>query len=355
MDPRNLELLITHYLDGTLPPRERVLVERILATDPAAREMLRQHQALTRLLKTDVPEIDEEALAASIADAVAQSGGMGVLSVHSSVGASLPEDQEHLISQYLDNTLSDDQRQAVEGLIASDASARAAADQHSLLNAVLKEAAPLPAVNWDRLAAHLSDSIDALATSPAITDEFEYTLTRYLDGELAESEMAAVESRLAADPAARLVLHEHRALADSMRQSLPLPNVQWENLAAHISSAIDEAAQRRRYSITAWIQTPVRLAAAACVILLLSLSILFYVKRTPPTPPTSLAIVDVLQLEEKLTGEPVAEFSFGGPAMADADSRSEDGLSPAIVSTRGDLALVIDRAPASPDTWPVPF
>ena len=51
MTPDQLEFAISQYHDGTLPPLERNVLDELLATDPAAREMLGEYQRLDALLK----------------------------------------------------------------------------------------------------------------------------------------------------------------------------------------------------------------------------------------------------------------------------------------------------------------
>ena len=69
------------------------------------------------------------------------------------------ESLEFAISQYLDGTLPPEEVAALEKRLAEDAQARALFEEHRKLDAALK-APPLPAVNWDRLQAHISAAID---------------------------------------------------------------------------------------------------------------------------------------------------------------------------------------------------
>lgn len=67
---------------------------------------------------------------------------------------------EFLICQYLDGELPEEERAAVEQLLAENAEARDLAEEYRKLDAVLKQAKAVPAVRWDALAEHISTSID---------------------------------------------------------------------------------------------------------------------------------------------------------------------------------------------------
>jgi hypothetical protein len=69
------------------------------------------------------------------------------------------DELEFSISQYLDGTLADEQRPAVEALLAEDPEAQAILAEERALTALLR-AEPLPEVRWDRLADSISSAID---------------------------------------------------------------------------------------------------------------------------------------------------------------------------------------------------
>ena len=66
----------------------------------------------------------------------------------------ISENLEFSISQYVDGTLSADERAAVEAELAVDPSARAALAEHRRLNDLL--ATPPAGLDWDRVASHLT-------------------------------------------------------------------------------------------------------------------------------------------------------------------------------------------------------
>ncbi len=70
-------------------------------------------------------------------------------------------------------------------------------------------------------------------------DELEFSISRYLDGDLAIAERSALEARLERDPDARALLDEYRDI-DANLKSMPLPGVRWDAFAAHVSAAVGE-------------------------------------------------------------------------------------------------------------------
>ena len=81
----------------------------------------------------------------------------------------ISEDFEFRISQYADGTLSAEEASALEAELATNSEARALLEEYRKLNATLKHALPLPAINFDRLADHLSDAVAAADDQPAVT------------------------------------------------------------------------------------------------------------------------------------------------------------------------------------------
>jgi anti-sigma factor RsiW len=72
MLPEELEFRLTQFLDGTLPPEQRLEIERILAQDPAARQKLEEYRRLDSVVRDamPVPMIDWDRLATKISSAV---------------------------------------------------------------------------------------------------------------------------------------------------------------------------------------------------------------------------------------------------------------------------------------------
>jgi anti-sigma factor RsiW len=68
----DLEILLTQYLDGSLPPDRRAEVESILAADAEARALLDEHRKLDALLRGSLPapRVDWDRLAGQISHAI---------------------------------------------------------------------------------------------------------------------------------------------------------------------------------------------------------------------------------------------------------------------------------------------
>lgn len=67
-------------------------------------------------------------------------------------------DLEFSITQYLDGSLSESERDALEARLAADAEARVMLDQHRKLDALLKDST-VPQIHWDKLATQISAAV----------------------------------------------------------------------------------------------------------------------------------------------------------------------------------------------------
>src|SRR2546421_12460599 len=67
-------------------------------------------------------------------------------------------DVEFLIVQYLDGTLAEGERAALEARLANDVEARALLDEHRRLDALLRRDV-MPDIRWDALSRHLSSAL----------------------------------------------------------------------------------------------------------------------------------------------------------------------------------------------------
>ena len=81
----------------------------------------------------------------------------------------LAENIEFLLSQYADGTLPVAQRPAVEKLLAEDPAAAAQLEAYCKLDALLRQASPVPAIRWDVLAERISSAV-AEQRAPAQMD-----------------------------------------------------------------------------------------------------------------------------------------------------------------------------------------
>ena len=99
-----------------------------------------------------------------------------------------------------------------------------------------------------------------------IDEQLEFLISQYADGSLPESERTLVELRLQGNAEARTMLDEYRALDATLKSSMPLPAINWDRLAEHLSEAVAEHREARATTVLGRIGTFGRLAIAACVV-----------------------------------------------------------------------------------------
>jgi hypothetical protein len=100
-----------------------------------------------------------------------------------------------------------------------------------------------------------------------IDEQLEFLIAQYADGSLPEPERALVELRLQTDADARAMLEEYRTLDATLKGSMPLPVVNWERLADHLSEAVAEQRETRAATVLGRIGNWGRLAIAAAVVI----------------------------------------------------------------------------------------
>jgi hypothetical protein len=265
MTPEQLEIAITHYLDGTLPAEEVGALRETLANDPAARALLAEHERLTALLRSVAgPEVEWGELARDFCAVVTGS---------------------------------------------VDEASRAS-DQK--LNAVLKGAAPLPAIRWEALSRRIYAAVDAEVGASDAQDE-------------------------------RL---------DAMLRSAPVPAVNWDRLAGHLSRVVAaEAGVEERPAVIGrigWARTASRWAVAACLLVAAGLGIRAYVHRgatggTGPghdqiaVNPTKGTLLVETPTVEVASRPAVAEVSIGPSAQYAVDS--DEGLYRRGVAARSPVVI----------------
>ena len=99
-----------------------------------------------------------------------------------------------------------------------------------------------------------------------IDEQLEFLIAQYADGSLPESERALVELRMQTDADARALLEAYRTLDATLKTSMPLPAVNWERLADHLSEAVAEQRETRAATVLGRIGNWGRLAIAAAVV-----------------------------------------------------------------------------------------
>jgi anti-sigma factor RsiW len=162
-------------------------------------------------------------------------------------------------------------------------------------------------------------------------EQIEFALSQYLDGTLDDASRAAVEQRLRADPQAQQLLEEYRKLDRALKNvpAAPPMAVRWDRLAERISESVADRAYANRLSI-AWRSWPVRLAAAAAVLLAFGL-IRFWLPGTAGQPAAAPAVVSVIGPQAPPAGAEriIIDVSVGQPQPAGAgqfDALAGQGL-----------------------------
>jgi anti-sigma factor RsiW len=259
---------------------------------------------------------------------------------HANAGQAVPEELEYAIAGFADGSLSADEREAVEAELSANARGRLLLADYTAVDAALKQhLGPLPAVQWDRLQARISDAIakhDDASAAGDVPEELEFQIAQHADGTLDETEREAVEAALAGQPAARLLLAEYEALGATLNGAKrdAAPAVRWDRLAEEISAAvareaeseqvevagkIQPAEQPESYPIFAWLRSPMRLAVAASVLLAVSIGITALRHKggvkTPTDPVAVGPVVQIVEgpLAEASKGEAVEAITIGPP------------------------------------------
>ncbi|HEV8378079.1 MAG TPA: hypothetical protein VGP99_04460, partial [Tepidisphaeraceae bacterium] len=220
------------------------------------------------------------------------------------------EQMEFLISQYLDGTLSGEEESGVRELLASNEEARRILAEYQKLDGVLKTARGAPAVKWDVLAEKISEAVDCVGEG--VSEEDEFAINEYVDGTLSAEERATLSKRMEGEPTLRAAMEEYRALDGVLKQAMPMPAVKWDVLAERLSESVDAESERQKYYIGNWLRQPMRLAAAAIILIALGLGILFTVS-SGGKPVLAVEVVG----PEKPAGASVAVVEFDmSPALA---------------------------------------
>lgn len=159
MSPEQLEFILTQYLDGTLPPEQLDALERTLETDPRAQSLRDEHERLTALLRSQqLPEMDWDDLARDFCAVVTGTVDEQTRAEDQQLNAILAT--ATLLPQLQWDELSRRFSAAVDAEIESGD-----AEDEKLVE--LLRSAPMPVVNWDRLAGHLSQTIAACTAAAA--------------------------------------------------------------------------------------------------------------------------------------------------------------------------------------------
>jgi anti-sigma-K factor RskA len=221
------------------------------------------------------------------------------------------EELEFNICQYLDGTLVEEQRIALEALLERDAGARELLAEHRRLDEAMKASSAMPRMRWDKLADHLSKAVEF---GP---ERLEQTVVEYVDGDLSADERADLEHRLVDDPYVSSLVRQHGQLRSALR-SMPMPAVQWNKLAEHLSDVVAEAADPKPLKISgySWMRTVGGLAVAACVMLVMGLALHQHRQNGSPVAVVpkgnnKVSVISVAFDTSQPTGAAVTDISIG--------------------------------------------
>ncbi len=188
------------------------------------------------------------------------------------------------------------------------------------------------------------------------SEELEFQISHYADGTLPAAEAAALEARLAGDAAAQELLAEYRRLSATMANHLPaLPAVDWDRLAAHLSTAVDEAdapaivGRITPATTSAWSWRG-RLAIAASVMIALGGGWLLVKTQRgvqpQPTPEAPVAIAVSGPQVESASGPAVEEITVG-PSKALAERADSWRYAEGVVTRPSTAVIAGDMKPTS--------
>ena len=200
-----------------------------------------------------------------------------------------------------------------------------------------------------------TDTVHRCYEEQAMIDEqLEFQISQYCDGTLAPAERAALEVRLATDAKARELLDEYRRLDATLHQSMPVPQINWDRLASHLSAVVareQEPVQVYRLPVVRW-----RYAAGLAAAVALVAGIFFFARNEPTQPQIassaprqSIAIVMGPQIATP--SEPPVEQITIGPAPAMIESTRDRYIAEIIVS-RPTTVLIASSGNRAQDTSP---
>jgi hypothetical protein len=177
-------------------------------------------------------------------------------------------------------------------------------------------------------------------------EDLENLITQSLDGLLSPEQQTDLDAELARNPAARDLLTKYASL-DAALKNTPLPALNFDVLAQRISQAVDESeGPAPIYVFPAWSKWSAGIAAAACVLLTLTIwghrSIpeqIQPVAIAPPTVTTTPANVAIMVTGEAINNQPITAVAIGPqPGRDHIDLPAREAL------TQPRSAVAIDSA-----------
>jgi anti-sigma factor RsiW len=151
-----------------------------------------------------------------------------------------------------------------------------------------------------------------------MNQELENLITQSLDGLLSPEQQVELDAELARNPAARQLFNEYASL-DAALKSTSLPAINFDLMAQRISQAVDESeGPAPIYVFPAWSKWSAGIAAAACVLL----AVTIWGHRSVPDQPLPVAIttqttsvapaeVAIMDAGEPINNQPIAAVAIG--------------------------------------------
>ncbi len=374
-----LEFRISRYIDGDLSPTEAAALQAEIAGNAAAQALVAEYRALaetTRSATAALPDVNWDRLADRLSAATV---GRPAIAPDRAADPGLADTLEFAIACAADGTLPADEQAGLDERLRSDPVAAALVIDYASLDGAMKRALPLPPIDWLALTGRISAAVAALDDRVAeLPEEAEFALSLYAEDGLPDDRVSVVEDILARRPEARIAVAEYRALDNLLKSSPPLPHVKWAALADHLSAAVaaeaeaadradtvDEDAPPLRLPgrgrsgslwIGSWVGSPMRLAAAASVVLAVGIGGMAWLGRRPTSPAggvpsivspgpalASSITVEPLAPEPAAAGGTVAEVQVGPPsqpAVADAAPNGPSNYADADVVSRPSRTFV---------------
>ena len=149
-------------------------------------------------------------------------------------------------------------------------------------------------------------------------EQLEFQISQYVDGTLSPAEVAALEATLTNDADARAVLEDFRKVDATLKTTeIPLPAINWDRLAEHISAAVaEEDRATTSIPIRAWWVR--RIAIAAAVLIAAGLVILWPKRAGHDQVVVTPQTITVVQINgpETTVNAPVVEINMQAPGGA---------------------------------------
>ncbi|MGA2499331.1 MAG: hypothetical protein ABSH20_16450 [Tepidisphaeraceae bacterium] len=364
MNREQIEFAISRLLDGDLSAGEIARLEAVLASDPSARKLCDELQAINQNLKSasPLPAVNWDRLADTISASAAQQ--------HLARGGQRPAIRlpandaiEDAVVRAVTGDITKAEQAGLDRLTETDSAARELLAQHRALDVALQHGLPRPDVDGPQLARQLGNTVaqhhavvaDSAAGDTAIDEPTEQSIVQLVDGELTVTQESELSRKLAASPAVRQALKEHRSLDVLLKHGQPLPHVDFAVLGQRISQAVAEAdaAAERTISLSQWMHRTSRIAIAACVLLGVTLLARTFMHPADPTAVIAHPVHEIIAMDVH-PADPVAprviEVSVG-PSKQLAGQGFDYYAAGAVVAVPSRIQIAERITPASTEDF----